>query len=111
MDLATLSDADLVAERVASALGVLLTPGRTATESLVRHLSAHETLLVLDNCEHVVGSCAVLVDALLRACSGVRVLAASREPLGVCGEVSWPVPLLPLPDPRHTALAQPQPVR
>jgi non-specific serine/threonine protein kinase len=105
VDLATLSDADLVAERVASALGVLQTPGRPTTESLVGHLAALETLVVLDNCEHLVGSCAALADALLRACAGVRLLVTSREPLGVGGEVSWPVPPLALPGPHHTALA------
>jgi predicted ATPase len=53
---------------------------------------------VLDNCEHLVGSCAALVEQLLRTCSGVRVLATSREVLGVPGEVTWRVPSLSLPE-------------
>jgi predicted ATPase/DNA-binding CsgD family transcriptional regulator len=54
-------------------------------------------LLVLDNCEHLVEACAHLVDALLRACSGLRVLTTSRDPLRVAGEASWRVPSLPVP--------------
>jgi len=57
-------------------------------------------LLVLDNCEHLVASCAELVDALLRACPGLRVLATSREPLAIGGEVVWHVSSLSLPKPR-----------
>jgi predicted ATPase len=60
-------------------------------------LRARSLLLVLDNCEHVVAACAVLTDALLRACPGVRVVATSREPLGVVGEATWRVPSLGLP--------------
>jgi len=99
VDLASLSEADLVPRRVASALGVAESPGRTSAELLVEYLGPRETLVVLDNCEHVLEGCAPLADVLLRACPGLRLLATSREPLGVAGEVSWPVPPLSLPDP------------
>jgi non-specific serine/threonine protein kinase len=96
--LASLSDPDLVPQAVASALGVRETPGRPLVEALADHLGTGEALLVLDNCEHLVDACAALVDALLHACPNLRVLAASREALGVPGETTWPVPPLSLPD-------------
>ncbi|MGH3090644.1 MAG: ATP-binding protein, partial [Rubrobacteraceae bacterium] len=99
--LASLSDADLAPKAAASALGARERPGRTLTEALSDHLRYRKLLLVLDNCEHVIASCAALADALLRFCPGLRVLATSREALGVAGEVSWPVPSLSLPDPGH----------
>jgi non-specific serine/threonine protein kinase len=58
-------------------------------------------LLVLDNCEHLVGACAEIAESLLRSCPGLRVLATSREALGIVGEVSRPVPPLSLPDLRR----------
>jgi predicted ATPase/DNA-binding CsgD family transcriptional regulator len=98
VELAALTDSDLVPQRVASALGVRELPGRRVTELLVEHLSPKEVLLVLDNCEHLIEGCARLVDALLRACARLRLVATSREPLGVAGEIAWPVPPLSLPD-------------
>ena len=97
--LSPLSDPDLVPKAVASALGVSEAPDRTLTEALAAFLEAKELLIVLDNCEHLVGACAALTDALLRSCPGLKVLATSREPLGGAGEVSWPVPPLSLPNP------------
>jgi predicted ATPase len=61
-------------------------------------------LLVLDNCEHLIEGCAVLDDALLRACPGLEILAISRAPLRIAGESSWVVPSLSLPDPRRCSL-------
>lgn len=97
VELASLSDGALVQGQLASALGVAESSGRPTGELLVEYLKSKEVLLVLDNCEHLVGACASLADTLLHACPGVRVLATSREPLGVAGEVSWPVPPLSLP--------------
>ncbi len=96
--LSSLSDPDLVPGTVASALGVRETPDRTPTEALSDHLRSTRALLILDNCEHLVWACAELVDVLLKGCPGLKILATSREPLGVTGEVSWPVPPLSLPD-------------
>src|SRR5829696_3502634 len=97
VDLAPLSDPDLVAQAVAQALGVREAPGRSPTEAVLEHLEGRKTLLVLDNCEHLVEACAALADALLRSCPELRVLATSREALGITGEVAWPVPSLSLP--------------
>ena len=98
-DLAPLSDPGLVPQAVAVALGVTGQPGRPLPELLLDVLAPHRPLLVLDNCEHLVESCAALVEALLPACPGVRVLATSREALRVAGEVVWPAPPLDTPPP------------
>jgi predicted ATPase len=105
VDLTPLSDPDLVGRTVASTLDVRGAPGGSIAETLAEHLEARETLLALDNCEHLIAGCAALVETLLCACPGLRVIATSREPLGVAGEVSWPVPPLSLPDP-ETRLAE-----
>jgi non-specific serine/threonine protein kinase len=98
VELAALSDAALVAQTVATALGLREAPGRTIAETLVEFLRERSLLLVLDNCEHLLDACARLADSLLRACPRLRVLATSREALGIGGEVSWRVPSLSLPD-------------
>ena len=102
-DLAPLSDPGLVPQAVAVALGVTGQPGRPLPELLLDDLAPRRLLLVLDNCEHLVESCAALVEALLPACPGVRVLATSREALRVAGEVVWPAPPLETPPPGEVA--------
>jgi predicted ATPase/DNA-binding CsgD family transcriptional regulator len=99
VDIASLSDPDLVPQAVASGLGVPEQPGRPVAESLVRYLRPRAVLLLLDNCEHLVSGCAVLVDALLRGCPALRILATSREGLRIAGELTYPVPSLSVPDP------------
>lgn len=100
-DLAALFDPTLVPKTVASALGVPEQPGQSLTETLVDRLRSKSLLLVLDNCEHLVGACAELGDVLLRSCSNLRILATCREPFGVPGETLWQVPSLSVPDPRR----------
>ena len=67
------------------------------TDSLIAFLRPRTMLLLLDNCEHLIAGCATLVDHILRACPRVRVLATSREALGIAGERAWRVPSLVLP--------------
>jgi predicted ATPase/DNA-binding SARP family transcriptional activator len=98
VELASLSDPDLVPRALASALGVREVPDRSLTEELVEHLESRRVLLILDNCEHLVESCAALAGTLLRTCPDLRMLATSREPLRVAGETVWMVPSLSLPD-------------
>ena len=86
VELAGSEDRRAVNQAVARTLRVLEQPGRDLAETVAESLSRRDLLLVLDNCEHVVDACARLVDALLRFAPGVRVLATSREPLGVEGE-------------------------
>jgi predicted ATPase/DNA-binding NarL/FixJ family response regulator len=96
-ELADLGDPDLVARRVAATLGVREEPDRSLTETLCDALRSRELLLILDTCEHLVETCARLVQRLLAACRGIRVVATSREPLRVRGETVWRVPPLELP--------------
>src|SRR5918993_2142483 len=91
VELAPLADPSLVPQVVASTLGVREQPGRSPTETLSHYLASKKVLLVLDNCEHLIEACAELAEALIRSCSGLRVLATSREALGITGEVAWPV--------------------
>jgi len=86
-----------VATRVASQLQVRTRPEEPPEDALARHLSRSRALLVLDNCEHLTGSAAALCGHLLAACAGLRVLATSREPLGVAGERVWSLTGLTLP--------------
>ncbi len=97
--LASLADPSLVAKAVASTLGVYEQPGRPLTATLADYLRAKSLLLLLDNCEHLLAATAQLADTLLRSCANVRILATSRERLGIAGELTYRVPSLSLPDP------------
>ena len=101
VELAALAEPELVLQTVASTLGAREVPGRSLLTTLIDYLRIKELLLVLDNCEHLVMACAKLTEALLRSCTHIRVLATSREPLGVAGEVVWRVPSLSLPETRQ----------
>jgi predicted ATPase len=101
VELAALSEGELVPQAVARALSVREGPNRPLIETLEEDLRSRRMLLVLDNCEHLVEAAARLVDALLGKCPRLRVLATSREALDVAGEVTWTVPSLSVPGPRH----------
>jgi non-specific serine/threonine protein kinase len=90
---------DLVPQTVAFTLGVREVPGRSLIEALVEYLESRDVLLLLDNCEHLVASCAALCDVLLHACPKLKILATSREALEVAGETHFAVPPLTSPDP------------
>ena len=94
VELASLSDATRLTETVGSALGIREQPGRSPTALLIDALRQRPVLLLVDNCEHVVDACAKLVAELLAACPGLRILATSREALGVSGECVLLVPPL-----------------
>jgi non-specific serine/threonine protein kinase len=111
VELAALTDPSLVTQ-AAAALGIQEEPGRPLLRTLRDALRPRMLLLVLDNCEHLLANaasspaggdaasnCAELVETLLRGCRHLRVLATSREPLGLPGEVLWRVPPLSLPPP------------
>lgn len=101
IDLAPLTDGKYISEVAAKALGVQLEPGQSAEERLIAELSARSLLLVLDNCEHLMDASAMLAGHLLSACPGVRILATSRQALGITGEQVYPVPSLGLPSPQE----------
>jgi predicted ATPase/DNA-binding SARP family transcriptional activator/DNA-binding CsgD family transcriptional regulator len=98
VELAPLSEGALVPQVVAGTLGVQEQPERSLLESLLDALRDKETLLILDNCEHLIDAAARLTDTLLDSCPRLRVLATSREPLGVRGELGWLVSALSVPD-------------
>jgi predicted ATPase/DNA-binding SARP family transcriptional activator len=96
IELAGISDSGLVGQAAAHALGLELDVHDDPEPALARHLATREMLLVLDNCEHLLGACARLTETLLAECPGITVLATSREPLHLAGEVDWRVPSLTL---------------
>src|SRR6516162_2972811 len=96
-DLAPLADPDLVPVTVADVLGVRQEPGHLVTDTVVQAVGRRSLLVLLDNCEHAIGACAKLADALLRGCPNLALLATSREPLGISGEYVYRVPSLGVP--------------
>src|SRR5262249_40880754 len=115
IELAAVSDPTLVDQTLADALGVREEGSCPLRESIRHYVGGRTGLLVVDNCEHLLDGCGPTVGALLRACPGLRVLATSRAPLGVPGEIAWRVPPLSLPYPDRLpsleALAQCEAVR
>jgi predicted ATPase/class 3 adenylate cyclase/DNA-binding CsgD family transcriptional regulator len=95
-DLAPVTHPGVVPVAVARALGLPDQPGRSTMDTLLRFVRDRQMLVVLDNCEHLLDASAELVAALLGAAPGLMLLATSREPIGVAGEVSWRVPSLSL---------------
>ncbi len=96
--LESLTEGRLVAEQIASALGLREEPGRPLLESVTDHLRKKRLLLALDNCEHLLEASAQIAAHLLRECAGLRILATSRAPLGILGETAWAVPALSAPE-------------
>ncbi len=97
VELAQVGDPDLVPRAVLGALGIGDDRGFEPLDRISAYLGGTRTLLVLDNCEHLLAAVAQMIDALLRACPHLSIVATSREPLGVPGEVVWRVPPLSLP--------------
>jgi predicted ATPase/class 3 adenylate cyclase/DNA-binding CsgD family transcriptional regulator len=98
VDLAPITDPGVVPIAAARALDLPDQPGRSTMDTLTRFIADRQMLVVLDNCEHLLDASAELVVGLLAACPSLTLLATSREPIGVAGEVSWRVPSLPLLD-------------
>lgn len=101
VELAALSDPNLVPQEVAQILGIREVFDQPAISLLVDHLEEKHLLLIFDNCEHLLVACAELAEKLLLASSGLQILATSREPLGVPGETTFLVPSLSLPEQVH----------
>jgi predicted ATPase/class 3 adenylate cyclase len=95
VELATLRDARLVPQAVASVLGVKEAAGRPVSEALMQHVKDRQVLVILDNCEHLLQGCAELARSLLQAGRATKLIASSREPLRVAGETTYAVPALP----------------
>ena len=104
VELASASDAGLVASTIASTLGLREQPDRSVLGTLLHYLKNKRLLLILDNCEHVIDEVARIADAIMRACHDVRLLATSREPLRIDGEYVYRLPSLAFP-PQSDTLA------
>jgi non-specific serine/threonine protein kinase len=115
VELAVLADPSLVPSTVAEVLGVRSAPDQPIDVALQTQLRERRLLLVLDNCEHLIDACAGLAHGILRGGLGPRILATSREALGIDGEVSWRVPSLAVPSadavPSPLALARTEAVQ
>ena len=107
VELAALHEAALAPATLLATFQLAAAPGRTATDALLLYLKQKQMLLVLDNCEHLIATCADLVDRILRTCPGITILATSREALNVEGEVEWPVKPLTTPALFHPHQGQP----
>jgi predicted ATPase len=101
VQLAAVEDSRLVPDAVAAALDVRALSGQNVVDALVDFLAPRTLLLVVDNCEHVLTASAALIDALLRSASSLTVIATSREPLRIPGEIVFRVPSLAIPDPER----------
>jgi predicted ATPase/DNA-binding winged helix-turn-helix (wHTH) protein len=106
VDLAPLTSPDLVTQTIATALGARESAQRSARDALLDMLRHRRLLLVIDNCEHLIAPCAEIVEALLRAATGLRIIATSREALGVSGETVCRVPSLSLPEALSSVLPE-----
>lgn len=105
VDLAPIADSDVVPVTVTRALGLPDQAGRSTMDTLTHFVADRRMLVLIDNCEHLIDACASLSVAMLAACPGVTILATSREPLRVAGEVAWGVPSLSLADEAVTLFA------
>ena len=108
VELAAVTDEDAVPAAISQALRLAAQPGRPALEALLDALAPQDVLIVVDNCEHLIGGCAKTAEAIVRRCPRVHLLATSREPLGIGGEVIYRVPSLSLPDPGDADAGTPE---
>lgn len=98
IELASWTDASLILEKVASTLKIRKQPDQSLLDSLTAYLRLRPSLLVIDNCEHLITACAELSHVLLQKCPVLHILATSRELLDATGEVAWAIPPLSLPE-------------
>jgi predicted ATPase/DNA-binding CsgD family transcriptional regulator len=106
VELAPVVDAALVTQTLARVVSVPLAPGADPVSALVNFFRPRQILLILDNCEHLLASCATLSAALLQQCAHLQILATSRESVGVAGELHWRVPSLAAPTDEPLATAE-----
>jgi non-specific serine/threonine protein kinase len=97
VELAALADGSLVPATIASAVGAALDRDEAPLDALLAALGSRQLLVVLDNCEHLATACGDVVEGIARGCPRVHIMATSREPLGVAGEIVWPVGPLEIP--------------
>ena len=101
VDLTPLSTPELIPQTLASTLSIMEAQSQPVEETLIAYLQSKHTLLVIDNCEHLIDPAAQLAEKLLRSCTSVQILATSREPLDIPGEANFHVPPLSLVEEEH----------
>jgi predicted ATPase len=101
VELASVADPDLIPQTILTTFGISEQAGRTVLQILTDYFRERNLLLVLDNCEHLIQASAALADTLLNNSYSLKILATSREALGVKGEATWHVPSLSLPNIKH----------
>ncbi len=101
VELAPLADPALVVQTIAATFGLQEGAGRSLETALKDYLREKNLLLILDNCEHLIATCAQFADMFLHMCPHLKILATSREALGVAGETAYRVPSLAVPDPQR----------
>lgn len=106
VNLADVSEPDLVPSAIADAVGASNRPGRDRRDDMVEHLREQQAVVILDDCEHLLESCATQVRAIESNCPGVAILATSREPVGTPGEMVWHIDPLELPSSQHLSSAE-----
>jgi predicted ATPase len=99
IDLAPVIDPGFVDKKIAEALNVKEDPSKTIIATIIENIKNKSLLVLLDNCEHLIQQCAEIADRLLQSVEGIRLLATSREPLNIPGEVVWRIPSLSFPEP------------
>ena len=100
IELAPITDPNLIPQTIHTTMGLVEQPGKSLVQMLMDFLRDKKVLIILDNCEHLIEACAKLTDAFLSHSPRLKILASSREALGVKGEVAWRVPSLSMPDPK-----------
>jgi predicted ATPase/DNA-binding CsgD family transcriptional regulator len=98
IEFAQLADGTLVPQVVATTLGIRERKNSFSLNNLIEHLQNHQSLLIFDNCEHLINACAQLAEKLLVSCLNLQILTTSREPFSIPGEVVWVVPPMSLPE-------------
>ena len=101
VEFAMLFDPDLITQTIISTLGIFEQKGKPPLDMLTQYLHDRQILILFDNCEHLIEASARLANILLNAAPRLKILASSREALGIGGEVAYPVPSLSLPDIKH----------
>ena len=101
IELAPIADPNLIPQTILSVIGIVEQPGKTPLDVLKEYLHEKQALLVFDNCEHLVSASAQVANTLLNAAPKLKILASSREALGVKGELAYPVPSLSSPNPKN----------
>ena len=104
VELAAVTDPALVPHTIAKVFSLREEPNQETGEILANFLHDKQLLIVIDNCEHLISDCARLFESLLSKCVNLRILATSREPLGISGETVYQVSPLSLPKPNETSL-------